>query len=337
MRRIIVIFVILLPIVLNAKEADIVYTDGYVDLKYESGERVEAIIGDYMETGDTIITEEDSYATHEVESAATIQVSPETVFTFQELEQGGESRSVFSTTLGAVGFKLGRLTGKEPLISTPGMTAGVRGTEFQVFAGSDGATLVVVESGSVVVESLGKSVELLTNEAVEVEVGEAPGDKFTVEREQLDFSEWNGRRMEEILEDPVTAIEGIEKGLEVLRQKIVDLLPRFEENVKRLEEERKILRSLEDDEDKDAQKKYYTDVVFPLEVETSYMRLNLRYHALSALSFRRFVLGGMYVSVKAHYMNRIDDPEFQRFTAVYRGIRAIFDRDVQPLLVEADF
>ena len=170
-----------------------------------------------------------------------------------------------------------------------------------------------------------------------VEVGEAPGDKFTVEREQLDFSEWNGRRMEEILEDPVTAIEGIEKGLEVLRQKIVDLLPRFEENVKRLEEERKILRSLEDDEDKDAQKKYYTDVVFPLEVETSYMRLNLRYHALSALSFRRFVLGGMYVSVKAHYMNRIDDPEFQRFTAVYRGIRAIFDRDVQPLLVEADF
>jgi hypothetical protein len=320
----------------TAQEADIVYIDGIVDVKLADGERMEAFIGDYLAVGDTIITSEDSLAELETESGSAIKIAEDTIFTFQELEQDGEKRSVLSTTLGSVAFRFNKFTGREPLIATPGTIAGIRGTEFLVFAGADGATLVVVESGKVEVEAQGSKVELLPDEGVEVLAGGAPGEKFKVLRGQLDFSAWNSTRLDAMLDDPAGTIKGVEKGMEAFRRQITELLPVYEENVATLREERENLKKLEEEKGKEARKQRYENVVFPLEVETSYMRLNLRYHALSALSFRRHVLGSMYAQVKTAYLNRLDTDGYRAFERTYRRILADYQRDIGPLLVDAD-
>ena len=318
------------------QQADVVYVEGIVDLKFADGERMEAFIGDYLDKGDTIITDTSSFAELEQENGSLIKISEDTIFTLQEMEVDGEKRNVLSTTLGAVAFKFNRMTGREPLIATPGTVAGVRGTEFQVFAGLDGATLVVVATGKVEVEAQGEKVELLPEEGVEIPAGEPPGEKFQVQRGQLDFSAWNTGRIENLLDDPAGAIRGIEKGMEAFRVKIAELTPLFEENYERLELERAELQLIEADKGKEARKEHYEKVVFPLEVETSYMRLNLRYYALSALSFRRYVLGSIYARVKSAFINRLDSAVYREFVDVYRSILSDYERDITPLLVEAD-
>lgn len=328
MKSTIAAFALLLlwPLLSFAEQADIVYAEGIVDLKYSDGELVEAFIGDYMETGDTIITGEDSLAELEKQSGATIKVAPETIFMLQEVERNGEKRNVMSTTLGAVRFKFDRLTGKEPIIATPTIVAGVRGTEFQVFAGADGSTLVIVDTGKVAVESQGETVELLPEEGVEVESGQAPGEKFKVFRGELDFSAWNSKRLDTLVDDPAGTIAGIERAMDAWRENILELNPRFEANKERLESETDKLVEIGNDKGKDARKEYYEKTVFPLEVETSFMRLNLRYYALSALSFRRFVLGSMYAQVKSAYINRLDSTNSTDLLKFIRGSSRVLKR-----------
>ncbi|MBT3275885.1 MAG: FecR domain-containing protein [Spirochaetales bacterium] len=320
-----------------SESADLVYAEGFVDLKLADGEIVEAFIGDFVETGDTIITGEDSLAEMVRENGSTIKISPDTIFTFQEIERDGERRSVFATTLGLVKFKFDRFTGKEPLIATPGTVAGVRGTEFQVLAGADGTTLVIVESGKVVVEAAGESVELLPEEGVEVPAGGVPGEKFTVLHGQMDFSSWNADKLDSALEDPAAAIQSLEKSMASFASELDMLTPLFAESNEELKSERAILAKMkEDKKSNDELADYYSKTVFPLEVQTSYIALNQRYYALSALSFRRFVLGSLYARVKSLYIGRLTSASYMDFAKTYSKIIREYERAVVPLLVEAD-
>ena len=47
---------------LFAEDTDLVYVEGYVDLREKTGDIYEALIGDLVHTGDTIITGEDGLA-----------------------------------------------------------------------------------------------------------------------------------------------------------------------------------------------------------------------------------------------------------------------------------
>ena len=266
--------------------------------------------------------------TAEPAAGSLIRISPDTVFTVREIERDGEKRSVLSTTIGTVRFKFDRLTGKEPLIATPGTVAGIRGTELEVYAGSDGAVMILVSTGAVVVESLGKSVSLAENEGVEIAPGEPPGDVFEVLRGQLDFSTWNGERDAAILKNPLKALTGAIVGLASLIADLESVVPQFEAKLAELE----TLRAEEDD---DKQKSIYEQTVFPLEVATSYLALNLRYYALSALSFRRYVLGTMYLRVKMRAIVEQSD-EHQRFFEEYDRVMEDFEDHVTPHLVGID-
>jgi hypothetical protein len=186
------------------------------------------------------------------------------------------------------------------------------------------------------VEAQGKKVELLPEEGVEIPAGQPPGEKFEVLRGQIDFSEWNSSRLENMLDDPAGAVQGIEKGMEAFRSKIAELNPLWEANFERLKAEREKLLVLEKEKGKEARKEHYETIVFPLEVETTYFSLNLRYYALSALSFRRFVLGPMYARVKSAYINRLDSAVYQEFETIYRRILGDYERDITSWLVEAD-
>ena len=93
---------------------------------------------------------------------------------------------------------------------------------------------------------------------------------------------------------------------------------------------------MDPEEQADERKKLYTDTVFPLEVETSYLRLNLRYYALSSLSYRRFVLGRMYVYMKSYFAVDKNNPVFLDFMEVYTRVLETFETEVVPYLVDAD-
>jgi hypothetical protein len=66
------------------------------------------------------------------------------------------------------------------------------------------------------------------------------------------------------------------------------------------------------------------------------MVINKRYFALSALSLRRFVLGRMYLLVKAQYSGVPEDPGFAEFLQVYQRIVKYHEDHIVPHLVEAD-
>lgn len=312
---------------------DVVFADGIVDIKYADGELVEAFIGDVVTTGDTVITGETGVAELEPARGSLIKVRPDTVFTVGEIEINREKRTILSTTLGAVRFTFDRWSGKEPLVATPIAVAGVRGTELEVFAGSDGSVLIVVAVGAVQVTAENRAVDLTANEGVEIEPGSPPGKKFEVLRGQMDFSTWNGVRESKILDNPIAALESASNGLNALIREIEILVPVFEANRAKLESLRDQLRN---EKDADKRKSTYEQTVFPLEVETSYLALNIRYYALSALSYRRFVLGTIYLRTHLQIITGNTAIDFDAFMRSYEDTLNKFERKITPHLVVRD-
>jgi hypothetical protein len=49
----------------------------------------------------------------------------------------------------------------------------------------------------------------------------------------------------------------------------------------------------------------------------------MRHYALSYLSMRRYVLGGMYVQMKSRYILKQDAPEYREFMGLYDSVRKI--------------
>ncbi len=314
----------------------VIYIDGWVDIKDKSGNLVEAWEGDPVYIGESVITDYASYAELEKgENAAIIKISPDTVFTIGEIDVDGEQQTVLSTTLGEVAYKFNKTVGREPYISTPSIVGGVRGTEFTVFAGVDGSTLVAVESGQVDVSAEGETVELYPEEGVEVRAGEAPGEKFEVIRGKIDYSTWNEQRFEEFLTNPAEAVRRVKAQLETFIEEIEAILPQFEVVSKEVEDNRKTFRELRE-KDEDEASVYYVENVEPKVLLAGRMYRNLRHYSLSALSMRRFILGRLYMEMKSRYIVDMDNPDYLDFLTVYEESKMLFEDKVTPLLVEAD-
>jgi hypothetical protein len=314
--------------------SDVVYTDGEASVRYKSGRSTDAAIGDLLDTGDTVTTGFDGFV--ELDQAGLkVKINPETVFTLQEKEQAGAKTGVLGLVLGSIKFRFDKITGKEPLVQTGACVAGVRGTEFTVFAGADGSSLIVVDSGLVEVEASGAAVALGADEGVEVRPGEAPGQKFKVQRDQVDYRTWNDQKIAAMLADPEQAIERIATRLEFYTDSITQWYTQFEAYNARLKDERAKAREITAKQGADAGRKHQDEVVLPLAGETMNLGLNVRYYALAALSLRRYVAGRMYVTVKAQSMGGRADT-MGVFRAVYGELLEQFEESVVPHLVEAD-
>ncbi len=316
---------------LSAQKADIVYVDGWVDVKVH-GELREAFEGDVLKKGDSVITGNDSYAELSQKDLSSIIVKPDSIFTIQEREGENGKETVLTTTVGSVSFKFGKLFGKEPVIATPGMVAGVRGTEFTVYAGQDGSALVAVKSGLVTVSSNGKAVDLGADEGVEVKPGQPPGDKFKLKGRELDFSTWNKEKYSALLADPL-------KGLDQMESRIDSFVEDIEEYSKILtsmKRERDNLRAewqkLMDAGRKDEAKKFYREKISPIELKLGPAFINRRYYSLSALSFRRYILGKLYVDMKGIYFADRDNPVYREFLDRYASVMDKFEKSVVPFL-----
>jgi hypothetical protein len=337
MKKISIVFC-LLSLVLSygyAVPNDVIYSEGDATVRFQEGSEDEVFIGDVYDTGDTITTGYDGLVELDQEGLV-LKINADTVFTLQEKEEKGEKTGVFSLALGSIKFRYDRITGKEPMIQTASCVAGVRGTEFSVFAGADGSALIVVDSGQVEVESEGKAVQLTSDEGVEVQPGQPPGEKFAVQRDQIDYRSWNDNKIEAMLADPVLAVERLQDRLEYYIRDVEEYYTLFQEYEKRLAEARRKSIEIDEKDGREAGDKYRDEVISPLSSDRRNIYLNLRYHSLAALSLRRYIGGRLYAFLKARYITKQDDPTYQQYRKGFQSFLNDFEVSVMPHIVEID-
>ncbi|MCL2791474.1 MAG: FecR domain-containing protein [Spirochaetaceae bacterium] len=322
----ILIFTIFASTLYAQSIARVAFVDGWVDVRTAAGVVDEALIGDDLSAGSSIITGRDGYAELlERPSGSTFRVSPNTVFAIREREVNGRNESVLAVAVGEVAFKVNRVAGSGTLVATNSTVAGVRGTEFVVFSGSDGTTLIAVAEGLVEVEAYGRSVELYADEAVEVRPGSPPGPKIQLLGRALDFSQWNESRRQEFLNDPVAALRAVDRRLDYYNEKIQELQPQFLEMTERVLQMWAELDRIYLEQGQDAATQYDRTVLGPASINAVHIGLNVRYYALSALSMRRFVVGNMYAEMKSRYITRLNDPVFIEFRNLYNEVLRKFE------------
>ena len=320
---------------LGAVPTDVTYREGDAKIRYKAGKQEDAEIGIVVNTGDTLRTGRDGLVELD-QKGVTLKINPNTVFTLMEKEQGGQSSSVLSVALGSMKLRYDKITGREPMVRTNGAQAGVRGTEFSVFAGADGSTLFIVDKGSVEVEAAGKAVTLSDEEGVEVGLGQAPGEKFAVHRDQIDYSRWNDDKLASLLSDPLSAMAGVAESLTAYIKSVEEYDALYREYSERLAGEQAKAVAIAKEKGKEEAAKFNEEVLFPLTMETGNLILNLRYYALAALSLRRYVAGRMYVLLKSRFITRLDDSVYVEFTARFNEFLSRFERSIVPQLVAAD-
>lgn len=318
------------------QEAQVVYLQGTVNIKSASGALAPADFGSPVNPGDTVITGRDGTAQVQEGNVNTITLSPNSVFTLQRQIVDQKPQPVLTTVLGSITFKLQRVGGFEPGIATMSTLAGARGTELTVFAGSDGSTLIAVASGVVDVQSQGRTVSLNQDEAVQVNAGMPPGEKFKILHGQLNFSEWNQGREEAIASNPIAALDAASRQLDDIITSLEKVAPQYEELHAKLLAARAKQKEILDKQGKDAATEFYKSDVNPLEVQTSNTFLNVRYWSLSALSFRQFVLGGIYLREKTAQLTGTATDDHQAFLARFRSITESFDRMAAQYLSKLD-
>lgn len=314
---------------------DITYSEGEASIRFKSGKQQEAVIGAVVNTGDMLKTGRDGLVELD-QKGVVLKISPNTVFTLMERERKGTAAPVLSVALGSIKFRYDKLTGKEPTVQTNGCAMGVRGTEFSVFAGADGSTLVVVDSGSVEVEAEGRTVSLAPDEGVEVKLGQGPGEKFTVHRDQIDYSKWNEEKLAGMLADPAAAMTGIEGRMASYIASVTEYDGLYREYKQRLVDERKRKAEIAGEKGNTEAQKYEDEVVSPLAFQTGYLFLNARYFALAALSLRRYVGGRLYMFMKSRYIAAPAEPAWAEFRARFDRVLAGFERSVVPQLTAED-
>ncbi len=318
-----------------AASADVVYAEGDASIKDTAGGEFEVSIGDEVRTGDTVTTGWDGFVEMD-RNGVILKINSDTVFTLMEREEGNEKTDVFSVALGSIKFRYDKLTGKEPKIQTVSCVAGVRGTEFTVFSGVDGSTLIVVDKGRVEVEAEGETVELNPEEGVEVQPGAPPGEKFKKQRDQVDYKKWNEDKIDKMLKNPVDSIINLQKRMNYYIENVAEYYGLFSEYREKLDAESAKANEIAEKQGKEAGTKYYKEVAKPIAGKTGSLGLNVRYFSLAALSMRRFVAGRIYLSIKSAYITDLGNSIFIEFLENYYNLLANFEESIVTHLVEAD-
>jgi len=331
-----VVLLALMFINLGAQKANVVYTEGKAQIKSSSGSLREADFGSKIVFGESIITGKDGLVEIKLENGSTIRVSSNSVFSYSSTGTGSETQSVLATTAGSVSYKLAKVTGKSPVIQTNSMVAGVRGTEFTVFAGRDGSVLLAVTEGVVDVEAQDQMVVLYKDEAVEVAPGKAPGEKYIWLGKELDFSSWNQQKNDDFLANPLAGLEAVEKQLESYKKELLALKAPYQDATQKWRIASEEYKKMIDSSDPDTLKEFQKLILSPAENERSALILNIRYYALNYLSVRRYVLSNMYMEIKSR--NPINpNEEVLSFYQKHKSILSSYEDSIVPELNKNDY
>lgn len=333
--RIFVLSLLALSVLVGAaaQDTEVSYLEGFPELKASSGETFELDFGDRIEQGDSVVTGRRDFVELQQGEGTAIRVEPDTVFTLREVEEGGQRRSVMTSAVGSVSYRFNRLAGREPRVGSAAVVAGIRGTELTVYAGSDGSTLFLVDTGLVEVTSAGETVELSEAQAVEVAAGQPPGEVFEWKGRTLDFSSWDQERLDSFVEEPARSVRLLQSRVEELALGYEEYRTLWEQLAAEFQ---RLSAELQEMDEGDAREEFRTNEVLPLASRTSTQALNYRYYSLSALSLRRYVLGRMYMNMKTLTILEPENEEFDSFLTEYEEFLRIFETQITPGLVPAD-
>ncbi len=326
-----------LALPLAAQKANVTYLEGTAKIKSSAGSLRLADFGSTVTYGESVITGKDGLVEMSLPNGSTIRVSEDSVFTYSETGTGSDSRPVLATLAGSVSYKLNKSVGRSPLIQTNSMVAGVRGTEFTVYAARDGSNLLVVTGGIVDVTAQGETVSLYKDEAVQVDPGQKPGEKYVWLGKELDFSDWNGGKNEEFLADPVGGIKRVATQLDGYAKELAALKAPYEEATATWEkavEDYKALLAKTDD--KDTLQKFRIETLNPAQDARATLILNIRYYALNYLSVRRYVLSNMYMEMKTRFPLS-GTPASDDFFRLHKDTLARYENAIVPELNPNDY
>lgn len=130
---------------------EIVYLEGFATLIHE-GESLEAETGLFLETGDSLKVENDSYCEIQVGQISQVSLEGGTILSVdRNLYAGTSTQARLNLEEGSILCKVQKLTGEDRFqVKTESTTCGVRGTEFMVSADKEsGETHLAVVEGSV--------------------------------------------------------------------------------------------------------------------------------------------------------------------------------------------
>ncbi len=337
MKKLLLVLIVLVsPVFLMAQDADVVYYEGRPEIRRDGSRGVELDFGDAVRPGESVVTGRRDFVELDQAGGNIIRVSPDTVFTLREVERDGQRETVMTNTVGAVSYRFGALAGRQQRVSSGTVVAGVRGTEFTVFAGSDGSSLFGVDTGMITVESAGVEVDLGAGEAVQVVAGEAPGEVVRWLGPALDFSDWEHDRIEAFLDDPILGLERIQRRMRDFMDDQDAAYAVWEESNRELQEVRDEMSRIRSEEGEEEFLQFREEVERPLARITSTNVLNYRHFTLSAFSLRRHVVSRMYVNMKTQYMNDLDSPLYQTFLALHAELLAEFEQRIVPKLAVLD-
>lgn len=337
MKRTVIVFILFFIALfyISAQDVTVSYVEGWVDKKESSGELTELFIGDVLKPGEAVVTSSDGLAELEMDNGTVIKVGPDSVFLVEDMPVGQDKQTGFAALMGNVSYKFGKFTGAEPMSRTQGAVLGVRGTEFVVVSAADGSSLIHVLSGKVVVSAQGQSVELGPEEAVTVELGSPPAEKFSSHGKALDFSTWSDERSKKMLEDPFKALDTIKAQIESYADKADALKKEQSEIKKQIDKKLEEFDRIEKDKGRDAAIEYRKKEIDPLTSQAAYLGFNYRYYALSALSLRRYVMAKLYIPLRARALGG-NYGDWSEFYTAYRAVLELFDSRIVPYLVQAD-
>lgn len=335
-KLLIVVLVLLAPVFLMAQDADVVYYEGRPEIRRDGSRGVELDFGDAVRPGESVVTGRRDFVELDQAGGNLIRISPDTVFTLREVERDGQRETVMSNTVGSVRYRFDALAGRQQRVASGTVVAGVRGTEFTVFAGSDGSSLFGVDTGMITVESAGVEVDLAAGEAVEIAAGEAPGDIVRWLGPALDFSDWEEERIDAFLDDPVVGLERIQRRMRDFMDDQDTAYAVWQESNRELNEIRDEMSRIREAEGEEAYARFRQEVERPATTRAVTNILNYRYFTLSAFSLRRHVLARMYVNMKAQYLNNAEASVFQNYLALHSEVLDEFEERVAPLLVVLD-
>ncbi len=321
---------------LAAQKANVVYMEGTAKIKSGAGSLRAADFGSTVTYGESVITGKDGLVEMTLPNGSTIRVAADSVFTYSETGTGSDSRPVLATLAGSVSYKLNKSVGRSPVIQTNSMVAGVRGTEFTVYAGRDGSVLLAVTGGIVDVSAQGETVSLYQDEAVQVEPGQKPGEKYVWLGKELDFSDWNKGLNKDFLADPVTGIRRVETQLAEYAKEYTALQQPYEDATQAWKEATDEYQKVLAKGDEAATKAFQKDRLYPAQDARATLILDMRYWALNYLSVRRYVLSNMYMEIKSRYPLK-GTAETEEFFRIHAGILSAYESTIVPKLFESDY
>ena len=314
------------PGILMSQDAGVVYLEGWPSLR-SGGSSRELDFGLAVRPGDSVLTGRRDYVELD-QGGNTIRINADTVFTLREIERGGRRETVMTNTVGSVAYRFQTLAGRRQQVGTTTAVAGVRGTEFTVYAGSDGTSLFGVDSGLISVESEGISVNVSAGEAVQVPPGEAPGEVVRWIGPELDFQSWNQARIEEFLQKPIESTRRLQRRMQEFIANGEAMYELYLESRAELDAIREQEREVRDRDGADARAAFFQEFVVPVQRRTLVHVLNYRYYDVSALSLRRFVYSRIYVSMKARYWREPNHPVYREFVALYHEMLEEYENGI---------